>query len=132
MFKDSKEGQTQFCKACEIVAKGGIHTAEYRPHTCGLYDLNGWKKYNQDILSPGSDCFYQKLIYGGKEDCTAIFAQIVEWTLNGKKSWELDMQISEEISPTKRTINIKSFSYRELDFVKIEKEAKKLVKQLIK
>ena len=45
--------------------------------------------------------------------------------------YELHIQIPDELSPIKTTINLECFTYTELDFKKIERHAKKLIKLLV-
>lgn len=89
-----------------------------------------WKKYPPSILHTGSDCFYQELIFERGDD--KIYANIVEWTQFDRKVWELHIQIPEELSITKMPITLINFSYVELDFLKITRHAKKIIKSLIK
>lgn len=45
MFKENKEGQTNFCVACEYESRGEVRAC---PHTCGMVKdetiMFGWKK----------------------------------------------------------------------------------------
>lgn len=88
----------------------------------------GWKQHPPcAVLHPGSNNLYQKKIGD-------LFINIVEWehSDSDKKSYELEIQIPSELGITGKTINITNFSYHELDFKKIEKDGKKLIKVLIK
>ena len=91
---------------------------------------NEWKKCSAHPLNESSNCFWQKKLYQkGNEE---VYADIIEYDIGERKSYELDIQIPEELSITKMTTNIKSFSYTELDFKKMEKHAKKIIKTNIK
>lgn len=70
------------------------------------------------------------LIVFGK-NLEKVFANITEYTIENRKSWELDIQIPEEISITGMTINILSFTFTELDFDIIEEQANAIIKKLI-
>ena len=95
--------------------------------------MNDWKKCEQSQLHKGSLGFYQKRIYESViEDEDDIYADINIWEHEGKKSYNLDIQIPEELSITGMTTNIISFSYEKLDFKLIEKHAKQLIKNLVK
>lgn len=85
-----------------------------------------WKKYKAHFTDPGSVCFYQKMIDTERE----IYADIVEWNHFGK-SYELKIQIPHDESITGKTININVFSYDNLDFEKIDKDARKIIKKLL-
>jgi hypothetical protein len=85
-----------------------------------------WKKYTENILYRDSDCLYQKKVYKD------YYANIIQWTFNGKQSYELHIQIPDEFSALGMTLNITCFSYKKLDFKKIEKDAIKVIKKLIK
>ncbi len=89
-----------------------------------------WKKYPAYQLEIGSNCFYQKLISTIKDE--EIYANIIEWTLDNKKSWTLKIQIPEEVSIIGMTINADGFSYKKLDFSFIEKDARKIINLLTK
>ena len=93
--------------------------------------MTNWKKHKpHNILYKGSEGFYQQFII--KIDEEKIFADIVGWELRGKLSYELKIQIPEEISITGMTINVTEFSYHKLDFDLIEKHARKIIKSLTK
>jgi len=88
-----------------------------------------WKKYPPtEVTNIGCDCFYQKLIKKVKGE--EIYANIIQWTLGVNLSYELEIQIPYEVSPTGKTINIQNFNYSKLDFKLIEKHAKQLIKLL--
>lgn len=93
----------------------------------------GWKKYQKHVLYDYIDCFYQKRLWKDKE----IFINILEYSFNSGefpmgKLWEVDMQISDEYSTFKKSINIKIHSYKKLDFKKMEADSKKLINQICK
>jgi len=88
-----------------------------------------WKKYPPSILKKDSIGFYQKKIYSLGD--TDIYADLTEWELNGVASYELDIQIPEEVSITGMTINAKCFTYGNLDFNLAEKHAKQIIRALI-
>jgi len=98
-----------------------------------MKEIKGWKKYEKNPLDIGSDCFYQKIIYIGDEK---IGINILEYTFNetgeGRKSWEVRIQIPEEFSISKKTMNVEIFSYSKLDFNLVEKQAKKVINKLTK
>lgn len=88
---------------------------------------NGWKKYSTTkMVFPYANCFYQKWIF----DKITATAEIKEYNWESKKSWTLCIQIPEGESITKMTINAECFSYTKLDFDKIEKDARKIIKNL--
>ena len=91
-----------------------------------------WEKCNKSIVYPHASCFYQARIFKKGED--DIYADIVQYDCIGNlpQSWELDIQIPEGFSITGKTINVKSFIYAKLDYKRMEKDAKKLIKALIK
>lgn len=84
-----------------------------------------WKKWEKSAINQFINCFYQKELF---ED---IFANINEYYFNDKHTWELSIQIPDEKSPVKETINITVFTYYDLDFIKIEKDAIKIIKLLL-
>ena len=64
-----------------------------------------------------------------------LYGNIAEYPRTGskiKKSYELDMQIHEEQSITGITTNILMFSYPKLDFKKMEKDFRKIIKANVK
>jgi len=93
-----------------------------------------WKKHLPHPLHRHSECFYQKLILQREiphDEDEKVYAEIVEYKNDGKKSYEMKIQIPEELSITGTTININSFLYNKLDFDVIEKHAKKIISKLI-
>lgn len=95
-----------------------------------------WRKYKPSMYSKnGSNCFWQKLIFQiemkDKQEDEKIFADIIEWG-DENKAYELDIQIPERVSITGMTINITNFNYEKLNFDIIEKDAKKIIRALIK
>jgi len=91
----------------------------------------GWRKYKSSkMVFNFADYFYQKTIYQKGE--TEISANIVEYTLKDKKSYELVIYIPEEVCIVKNWIKLSCYSYSKLNFLKIENDAKKIIKQLIK
>ena len=99
------------------------------------YEKKGWKRYGTGSSSAGrfvykhSECFYQKEIVDD------IYAEIVQYSnpeiLSGTE-FELHLQIHNIFSIVGETINVTVFSYRELDFEKMEKDARLIVKRLTK
>ena len=90
-----------------------------------------WKKNPPHPLHENSKCFYQKLILRRNEN-EKVYTNIIEYESSGKKFYELEIQIPEEISITGMTINVLGFSYNKLDFDVMEKHAKKIINKLIK
>lgn len=93
------------------------------------YEKLGWRKYGATKVFEHADCFYQKKIVGD------IYAEIIEYSHPNRPVtpvWELRFQIHEDISKIGQTINVNVFTYEELDFNKIEQDAKKIIKRLVK
>jgi len=95
--------------------------------------MNDWKKCQikeNSLFYKHANCFYQKRIY--YKDENEIYADIVEYKDGSKKIHELHIQIPPELSLIGMTVDINSFSYKELDLKLIKKDASKIIKQLIK
>ena len=91
---------------------------------------NGWAKSAPDPFNKEANYLYQKIIYKSQEK---IGLNIYEYNdSEGKFSWELDIQIPEELSIIGKTINILSFAYVKLNFRQIEQHARKIINRLIK
>ena len=84
-----------------------------------------WKKYTKHPLREHAICFYQK------EIVTDIYANILVYGRYDKNTYALEIQIPEEVSIIKQTIDIEVFTFPELDFERFEKIAKKLITKLI-
>ena len=95
------------------------------------YEKNGWRKYEGRAAEvfQFSDCFYQKKI---TDDTSAEIVQYTHERITDPTVWELRIQIHEDQSIIGETINVKAFAYTELDFDKIEKHARVLIKVLEK
>lgn len=97
---------------------------------------NGWRKYKTSkMVYKFAECFYQKELFRNM-DGDKIFANICEHDytdfpqMKQKKSYDIKIQIPEELSIAKITINVNLFSYTKLDFKKMEKDARKVIKLL--
>jgi len=102
----------------------------------------GWRKYKtSEMVYKYAECFYQKIFYEHEKDDNKGSAEIVQYDFTSefnnkkcpfKKNWELRVYIPWEISVTGQTIQINNYSYDKLDFKKMEKDARKIMKGLIK
>ena len=99
----------------------------------------GWRKYKTSgMVFKYAECFYQKIFYGKNDDDDKVSAEIVQYDFSEfekyklKKTWELRVYIPWEISITGETIQVNNYSYDKLDFKKMEKDARKIMKGLIK
>lgn len=106
------------------------------------YEKLGWRRYKAgEWTFKYAECFYQKTFYEYEKDGEKPSVEIVQYDFTPefnskkctyKKTWELHVYIPEEISITGRTIRITNYSYNKLDFKGMEKDAKKIIKGLIK
>lgn len=101
------------------------------------YEKLGWRRYKtSEMVFKYAECFYQKTFY--EKDDNKVSVDIVQYDFSNfeqyklKKTWELHIYIPEEISISGRTIQINNYSYNKLDFKKMGRDAKKIIKGLIK
>ena len=104
------------------------------------YEKLGWRKYKtSEMVFKYAECFYQKIFYEKNDNKVSV--EIVQYDFTSefnnkkcpyKKDWELYVYIPDEISITGQTIKITNYSYNKLDFKGMEKDAKKIIKGLIK
>lgn len=96
---------------------------------------NSWKHYEKHVLYPYSSGFWQKVFSFDQEKIAMelvsykpILPQVPSW------SYELHIQIPENLSITKMTINISNFSYRgkDINWKEIEEQGLKIIKALVK
>jgi len=88
-----------------------------------------WNKCKPNkILNEGATVFYQAKF------ADDLYGNIYEYPAfkQTKKSYELDMQIRDDFSITGITTNIKMFSYKKLDFKKMERDFRKVIKVMVK
>lgn len=97
---------------------------------------NGWREYKaDDVVFPYADCFYQKCFYKANS-LSKICAEIVEYShpvvtdIRKLKAWELHIHIPDDMSIVGIATNTNSYSYTKLDFKKMEKDARKIIKAL--
>lgn len=103
------------------------------------YEKLGWRRYKtSEMVFKYAECFYQKIFYEYEKNSYEPSTEIVQYNFSEfekyklKKTWELRVYIPDEISITRRTIQITNYSYNKLDFLKMEKDARKIIKGLIK
>lgn len=93
---------------------------------------NKWVKCSPNkIFYEHSSCWWQRCLYYKNENET-VYVDIVEYKIDGKKTYMVDMQIPEELSIIGETINVRTFTYYKLDFPLMEKHARKIIKSLVK
>ena len=100
----------------------------------------GWRKYKtSETTFKYAEYFYQKIFYEKNDNKASV--EIVQYDFTPefkkgrcpyKKGWELHVYIPDEISISGRTIRITNYSYNKLDFKGMEKDARKIMKGLIK
>lgn len=100
------------------------------------YEKLGWRKYKpSEMVYKYAECFYQKIFDNVNDEKVSI--EIVEYDfkdtqMDYKKSWELHVYIPKEISIVGETIKVNSYSYNKLNFREMERDARKIMKGLVK
>lgn len=93
-----------------------------------------WKKYTgSQITFPNSEWFWQKRLYDFGNGNT-ISAEIVEYGPIGESGpmWEVQIYFASEISPIiGKAVNVKVYTYDELNFPKMEEDARKVCLLLV-
>ena len=88
-----------------------------------------WKEHKSNkMFYEYADRFWQAKY---KEEVYFNIAEYSGMTDKNINTYEVDCQIDEDDSITGKTINIKTFSYLELDFKRIEKDMIKIVDKLL-
>jgi len=87
-----------------------------------------WREYTSHIVYPFAERFFQKRIYSS--DSGDISIQIVEYLIEGKKIYEVDVQVPEQLSLLGKTVNVKVFTYKKLNFEVMENEARFVIENL--
>ena len=100
-----------------------------RKKTAQFGDISDWEQIKDDFFYKHANRVWQKICYIEDEK---IGINLGEYYFNGRTSYEVDIQIPEEFSIVNKTINITIFNYDKLNFERVEKDALKVMKKLIR
>jgi len=88
-----------------------------------------WLEFRDDVLYKHANRTWQKLYFINDYKIGIIIA---EYIFRGNTHYEIDIQIPDEFTILDKTINITIFTYSKLNFTKMEKEALRVIKKLLK
>jgi len=88
-----------------------------------------WLEFKDTFLHKYANRTWQKLYFINDHKIGIIIA---EYIFRGDTRYEIDIQIPDEFTILDKTINITIFTYPKLDFIRMEKEALRVIKKLLK
>jgi len=88
-----------------------------------------WLEFKDTFLHKYANRTWQKLYFINDYKIGIIIA---EYIIKGDTRYEIDIQIPGKFTILNKTIDITIFTYSKLDFAKMEKEALRVVKKLLK
>lgn len=93
-----------------------------------------WAEYTgSHVVFPHSEKFFQKKILRVGDD--SIFLDIIQYPpiADGSRSWELQIYFDSYVNPigNDQALMVRLYTYRELNFGKIEADAKALIMRLL-